>query len=490
MSRLNIFNINDNLLLKNNLDKLKKQIDKKANELYNPSKETKKNINNIILKYIKDNKRKIYGGYAIHQLVKNKNKTDGIYNIDEYPDIDFYSPDPNSDIINICNIIAGSGYTRINGKEAKHQNTYSVFVDFELYCDITYVPKKIYNKIKFIELDNIRYVHPNFIIIDYLRIITDPINSHWRLEKSLNRLIKLQQYYPLFSVNDRINISPSDNDDNINKAYDKIIQNLSEDNIIIGFYAFNQFLKICKQNEITIPFIEIISKNFIQDVNKLLDVLRTEFQDMITYTEYYPFFHYIGNMVEIYLNGELICIVYDYDKRCYSYQDINNLKIGSFSLVLLYSLINNFKYRLMEDNNVEHLYKIMISELIKLRQNHFKKTKTNIFSDTIFKDFIIDCIGPSINPEHQLLIKYEKRRSKNKPSLYIYDPIKQRKEEKDKNFCFRNLSGNVINNPKHTLLDKTNINDDDDESELDNIDKIDEIDEIDNSDNMNEIDEE
>ena len=41
--------------------------------------------------------------------------------------------------------------------------------------------------------------------------------------------------------------------------------------------------------------------------------------------------------------------------------------------------------------------------------------------------------------------------------MYIYDPIKQRKEEKDKNFWFRNLSGNVINNPKHTLLDKTQL---------------------------------
>ena len=31
-------------------------------------------VNNIILNYIKENKRKIYGGYAQNQLIKLKNR--------------------------------------------------------------------------------------------------------------------------------------------------------------------------------------------------------------------------------------------------------------------------------------------------------------------------------------------------------------------------------------------------------------------------------
>ena len=147
-------------------------------------------------------------------------------------------------------------------------------------------------------------------------------------------------------------------------------------------------------------------------------------------------------------------------------------------------MINNFRYRIFGDNNIENLYKILISQMIQLRNKYFIKTKTNIFSDTMFKDFILDCIGPDINPDHQILIKYEKRRLNNKPTMYIYDPNKQRKEEKD-NFFFRNLSGNEIKNNKHLRLNKKindNADDDTDGEEIIN-------DNNDNNDNNDDVDE-
>ena len=33
--------------------------------------------------------------------------------------------------------------------------------------------------------------------IDYLRMITDPINNYWRLEKIFEKFYLLQKYYPL-----------------------------------------------------------------------------------------------------------------------------------------------------------------------------------------------------------------------------------------------------------------------------------------------------
>ncbi|NDB83644.1 MAG: hypothetical protein EB127_13110, partial [Alphaproteobacteria bacterium] len=59
----------------------------------------------------------------------------------------------------LCDKIHAAGFKPVLGQEAQHKETYSVYVNYQLYCDITYVPNKIYNKIKFIEIDNIRYVH-------------------------------------------------------------------------------------------------------------------------------------------------------------------------------------------------------------------------------------------------------------------------------------------------------------------------------------------
>jgi hypothetical protein len=93
----------DFLLVKKNIDDINKNIKKTIMNIFNPTLEDRKKIFNIIKTYIKNNDRKIYGGYALNELIKIKK--DKIYDEYELPDIDFYSYDPNTDIINICNEI-------------------------------------------------------------------------------------------------------------------------------------------------------------------------------------------------------------------------------------------------------------------------------------------------------------------------------------------------------------------------------------------------
>ena len=52
---------------------------------------------------------------------------------------------------------------------------------------------------------------------------------------------------------------------------------------------------------------------------------------------------------DIYLDGELILILYDYNKRSHSYIIHNNYKIGSFSTTLLYSQINVVKFKIFNE---------------------------------------------------------------------------------------------------------------------------------------------
>lgn len=470
--------------LKNNIDIIRNELKKK--QFF---KTDKSKIQEIIHDYIKENKRKIYGGYALNKLLIDKKKN-SIYNEYENSDIDFYSPDPNTDIIKICNQLSDAGFTRVNGKEAKHSNTYAIFVNFELYCNITYVPKYIYNNIAFIKIEDIYYVNPNFMIIDYLKMITDPIGSYWRIEKSFERLIKLETTFPLPVFKKEIEINSSDNDDNIFDSIQIVIDEIKNKDIVtIGFYSYLYYLKesklyeknknllnFSKKNYNQIPYLEIISKNYKTDFDIIINKLKEKYGDLITHTEFYPLFTFTGYSVEIYLNGDLILIIYDYNKRCIPYKISNEIKISSFSTTLLYSQINVMKFKILKDEDFKSMYMIMVSHLIQMKSYYFSKNNKTIFDVTPFQDFVIDFISPDINPEHELLIKYEKRRMSGKPVMYIYDPVKNRKEEKVDKFFFPNISGNEIVNEKRLRLKDGNIFEDssDCNSEMDKEENIDE----------------
>jgi hypothetical protein len=71
---------------------------------------------NIILNYIKDNKKIIYGGFAIDTLIKYKNKDDVIYDDYDYKDIEIYTYEPLVDLKNICDLLHKKGYNNVLGK--------------------------------------------------------------------------------------------------------------------------------------------------------------------------------------------------------------------------------------------------------------------------------------------------------------------------------------------------------------------------------------
>ena len=303
------------------------------------------------------------------------------------------------------------------------------------------------------------------MIIDYLKILTDPICSNWRIEKSLNRLFKLNKYYPLNFIKESININNTDIDEFIKNSIDDIISYIKNKNelIMIGFYAYNYFVANSYINCIKcidIPFVEIITKNYSDDINNILKLLKNKYTDLdITYKEYYPFSTYTGFLCEIYIEDELILVVYDYNEKCVPFQTIkfnddekDKINIGTFSLTLLYGYINIFRHKVFNYKEMKEVYEKFVSHLVQIRNIYFKQNNDNLLGKNIFRDFITDCIYPDYNPEFENLIRYEKRKNNNKPSMYIYDPNKNRKDEKAINFSFANISGNEIKNIKHSKL--------------------------------------
>ncbi|ARF09262.1 hypothetical protein Catovirus_2_211 [Catovirus CTV1] len=473
-------------LLKDNIDKILDEVEDKKMIFLEPYASEIKEVSSTILQFVKDRKRKIYGGFAINMLIKKKDAREAIYKDKENPDIDFYSPEPIKDLIDLCNILYDKGFKFIRGYEAQHKETYSIRVNNHLYCDISYVPKNIYNKIPFDIINDIYVISPHWYSIDFLRMMTDPLTSYWRIDKHFQRFFLIQKHYPFPNIDKPINVSFS-------KEHEKQIRDLlsvthkflegRDSTITVGFYAYDHFLKestILKQNNpkakkfklLEVPYYEIISTNFRDDSLLLISKMKELIGD-IEVVEHYPYFQFLGHSVYIYYQGILICIIYHYNKKCLPFikvsSDIFNrndvikgtsfINIGTFSLTLMYALMTSMKAKTDNDNNTKSLYYTFISHLLEMRKYYFEKTGKNMLSGSIFKDFVLECKGYAVTPEKERALLIESRKKKKQRPQFAYDPS-DGKIDSEINYVFANSSGNPINNPKNLKLVEQEIDDD------------------------------
>jgi hypothetical protein len=469
--------------LGNYIGNIMKEVNRKHMELIEPHEDEIRKISSIILNFTKENKRKIYGGYALNLLIVDRNPADAIYLPEDIPDIDFYSPEPLKDLVKLCNTIYKAGFTGVTGKEALHKETYSIRVKGQLYCDISYVPRNIYNRMPFREINGLYVIGPEFMIIDYYRMLTD-FTSFWRFndKNALKRFYLLQKYYPWPQIKSPINIPPpSDPPENVNKLLNNIFQFVqpSETCIVIGFYAYDQFLKnsgILSANTpaskkfkyLEIPYYEIVSTEYKEDSLNLIGELKRNNPDLVNdihVTEQYPFFQLLGYSAHIYYKGTLIAKIFSNNKRCIPYTTVpsdyfknrsisrgtSTINIGTLSTVILYALITIMKARVDQDKSTRDLYYTFISHIIEMKNYFFEKTGKTIYDKSIFQELVIDCKGIPVTPEEERRLIIEYRKKKNKKYTFTYDPSQDTKVD-EFNYIFANSSGNPIKNIKNLKL--------------------------------------
>jgi hypothetical protein len=111
---------------------------------------------------------------------------------------------------------------------------------------------------------------------------------------------------------------------------------------------------------------------------------------------------------------------------------------------------------------MEKFYYQVLSHCTQMRNQYLKVFNKNFLDDTIFKEFIITCVGEEITTEKSMRLRIESRKIKKKPIVHRYNPEDKYQEEPPK-YIFGNSSGNKVNNPKNLKLsDKINTDDDDD----------------------------
>lgn len=484
-------------LFMENIEMIKGKLLKNENTILVPTFNTRKNMEKIMFDFLAEHKRKIYGGYSINQHIMAKNPKDAFYNLDsEVADIDFYSPEPVLDCIKIAKLFKDKGYGDIEAKEAQHEETYSVFVEYTKVCDISYCPKHIYSRIPFIEINKIIYCDPAFIMIDMFRMLTDPlISGSFRWEKTVPRIYLLQKYYP-FNVSiaplqeysykktfDNFQLKNQDQHQENDKVKEykltstdeKQISNLlnivSEhllnnfNFILYGDTAYNYYyeqshIKDKKFKKLKIFKYDLVAFEYIDDVLKLYDLLKHTLNESdkqnLTIKEYYPFWLFTGYSCAICYKDYPVANITAYNNRCVPIKkaiiDNKFLQIAAYDYNFLLTMIDNFRARVEKNNDLIGYKRGQLSHLLEFKKFYFDNTnkKQNMLDDTPFQQFIVDCVGHADTPKREGLLKFKKKKKENRRILWKYNP--QTDKDPEGSFQFKNSSGNLVRNEKNLKI--------------------------------------
>lgn len=560
-----LYSNKDLVLLEERISTLEEKLDERKLRELEPTLDEQMDVANIVFKYVKDNIRKIYGGTALNEIIKHNDPKDAFYVEGALPDIDFYSPNPIVDGIHIANILQNAGYTHILASQAVHGETYKVKCKFVDAADISYVPAHIYNMIPTLEINGISMVHPEFVMLDMYRILSEPMFSARRWMKIIPRLFLIQKHYPLKKSTEQL---PLLEHEKANYGEERLlvlnyIKELLTNHkkfIVVGDYAYNHFLlasglhedsnkesnKESKFRYLGESFYHIVSTNYHVDGYNFITKLKDKFGEDISIREHHPFWQYIGDSAFVFYKKKVVAFISDYMRRCtpikrvvpHSFVDGKIIKgnnkdfiqIGSFDFVFLHSMIMKFfmkclyneeivthygldeekaqsriscsdchvcntttagadlayankmdeeaKEHAKEDalcrqmgrectikgnetrrlnNRIRDFYDVMSRQLLEMRNHFFSSNpELNIFDDTLFEEYLIDCIGHTMDPRVESGIARKEKLMEGKPPSWLYDPDMNRKENPETNYRFANTSGRRIGNISCYNLTKEN----------------------------------
>ena len=419
-----------------------------------PSLDEYKQVMKIILDFITINRRIIYGGYGWNELVIRKKPEDRIYSIDkiEQPDIEFYSFKPIHDLVFLCNELNDKGFKFVRAESAQHHETYSIFVNQLGYCDITYMPKFIFDKMPIIKVNNLNISHPKFILIDIMRQYNDPMTSYWRLKKNLLRANTLLTHYPLET---RGKFTKYKIDDSTQRILDFIRKNviIGSKLLVFGYYGYNyyKFKDNKKKEDLYVPYYDVVSTNLIDDVIKIKEILQN-YESSIEIVEFHKFFQFLDNRISFKFKNKIVLNIYGNNEMCIPYYFIEKKKINivTFPYMIQTLLIKHIYYHINSNKLESQNFDYLLEDIIKIRNNYLKKHKKTILDSTPFQEFRIECMGKTTEPSRKFRLSVAEKLMKKERIKFRYDPNVDKNLNPDK-MIFDNTSGN-INNSKNKIF--------------------------------------
>lgn len=475
-------------MVKENVNNLVQEARNREIQLIEPTLEEFKKIKSIILNYIKKEKKIIYGGYAWNSLVKHINPNDAFYSDTDFTDVEFYSNTPIHDMKKLCDILHTKGFKFIQGKNAQHNDTYTIFVNFQAYCDISYMPSNIYFNIMTYEINGFRLIHPKYIMIDILRQFTDPITSYWRLEKNIKRGELIINNFPF-----EMSAATGQTSNHIithahtQKLINYILPQLANIKSLLFIGSIAEYMYLNSQNydvnadiseNQTIydnKIIEIISTNLSEHVELVYNLIVqfylsnkangslgssmvSTFEDDIVLEQYHPFFQIFDKKAIFKFKGVEFLTIYGNNEKCIPFTDVKlnflntlyPIKIGTFNVVFMFVLGKYHHAYVNRNIQMQNYYDNLLYDLLEQRDSYLTSNDKTILDVSIYQDFKAICLGEPISPMRKFFISRRDRRLLTKSAIQPYDPESEQEYDLSK-YSFPNCSGNIINNPKDMI---------------------------------------
>jgi hypothetical protein len=473
---MNIYREEDIQAITDNLDQIIDESVNIRNKTLDPSITEYKEAIQVVKEFIKTKKRIVYGGNAFNNLINDKKPEDKIYKVDDRKDIEFYTPEPMLDLIELCNIFRDKKFPWIRGTEARHSETYTVFVNFEGICDMSYMPKNIYGNMPVIKLDGILYTHPSWILVDIFRQYNDPILSYWRLkDKTFFRANVLMKHYPLI-LDCKHSFKKNTEYSNFKEKIFKKISSM-ETIIFTGSIAIQYYLTL--ENKLQLNHMELFSLNFKEDIkivyNYIKDILGDKAGE-ININMYRPFFQFWDDHIEFVLNGTCLLKIYGNNGICLPYNNlyINNdkieklqvggfykeikggfnttIKIATFILTFNHLLINR-QYQFINRSDTYKKYENLMKQLLDKRSSYFKKKSLNVMDNSPYREFVVRCSGKTVDSGRQYFLNMQDKKAQKKSWSFNYDPSTIKEGFIPPHVTYKNTSGNIYKNGPEKMLE-------------------------------------
>lgn len=427
-------------------------------------------IRSIITDFIRDKKRLIYGGTAIEYWLKKKNIS--VYDEDLPGDVEFYSPTPLEDMYKICNKLKKAGYKNVVGRQALHHDTFTIFVEYIDFCDMTYMnPYMMKHNIPHYTDKGLSYVNPEFLLNDMYRVFANPLHDYpFRLKKVFERFVSLKENY--FSPPEKPKVCPKESKEipELTELKDVIFKSFvmnNEDIILSGYDAYNYFLEFSgyqqKNKNVHLapknsPMV-ILTSDIKDTTEKIIDLISEK--DKLKIEEFTKFFQFYDRKLVILYNDNPLVEVMGHNGLCTQYHNMQPedsegfFQMVSYDYLMIY--LNSSIFKNLEITETRKKFQCMIHYLDLMREYYLDKNKLiGIEEDNIFSHFVLECKWRSFSEIYKSRERIKKRVIlKKKPVVYEYRPDVKIETIPPK-IIYTNCSGNRIINIKNMIVKDKN----------------------------------
>ena len=351
-----------------------------------PSRKEKNSLIKLVEQFLKEKKRKIYGGTAINKFVT-------IYDQYEEPDYDVYSPQPKSDAIDLGHFLFKNGIKEVNVSRAVVKGTYKVFANKQEAVDLSYCPQKIYDIIPSKNIDGLEYTKPEFLKIDLLVSICNPETSIYRWEKELPRYQKLNQKFPL----QKIGTNPKTN---YNKEAEKLLNSYfikNQNAIITGLVAYNLYIQKSGFKDFYQPKLDYLEVLTTDPYELIRDLIKKYNLKNLKCKYYSHFLKIIPEKFVIYYKDIRLINIYNLKNKCYPYVKISDFNVSSVDYLSLYCYSMVYQARVINNTYLENIFGSILFNLEQSKKRYYQKNKTDMLSDKLFRSFVYECKGKELD---------------------------------------------------------------------------------------------